>query len=132
MLEQLHECSGWVVDYECDSVDEAWRLSPEGGSGRSVSIGELEELIDLFERSHAHFKWIQPVPFETWAEEVLGSGVREWRARSISTEGERLISEVALEHCYNHWSVRRKEFGCSLVRSLRDLQVCAPNMTVVF
>lgn len=92
-----------------------------------MSIGELEELIDLFERSHAHLRWIQPVTFETWAEQVLGSGVRSysgpWRiAPSNSRTGERVVSEVALEHCYNHWSVRRKEFGCSLVRSLRDLQ----------
>ena len=33
-LERLRGAAGWVVDYECDSVDEAWLLSPEGGSGR--------------------------------------------------------------------------------------------------
>ena len=92
-----------------------------------MSIGELEELIDLFERSHAHLRWVQPVTFETWADQVLGSDVRSysgpWRiAPSNSPARERVVSEVALEHCYNHWSIRRKEFGCSLVRSLRDLQ----------
>eukprot|EP01043_Picozoa_sp_COSAG02_P067709 COSAG02_NODE_10976_length_1820_cov_1.195235_1_plen_50_part_10 len=45
---------------------------------RSVSIGELEELIDMFERSHAQLTWIQPVTFDTWAEQVLGSGVRSY------------------------------------------------------
>lgn len=35
-LKQLREAAGWTVDYECDSVDEVWLLSPEGGSGRSV------------------------------------------------------------------------------------------------
>ena len=30
------QASGWAVDYECDSVDEAWLLSPEGGRGRLV------------------------------------------------------------------------------------------------
>lgn len=35
-LEKL-QASGWVIDYECDSVDEAWLLSPEGGRGRLVS-----------------------------------------------------------------------------------------------
>ena len=111
---------------------------------------------------------VQPVPFEMWAEKVLGEGVRSYggpwltsasddsspsgksgkktnsrrrsgRSRSASpaagssgsdsdtksprdTSG-RVIRHVALEHCYIHWSARRKEFGCSLVRSLRELQV---------
>lgn len=132
-----------------------------------MSVGELEELIDLFERSHAQLKWVQPVLFEKWCEHVLGNGVRTfsgpWLTASQSSNrspskgrpppagskatgkeqkamkagspvetsnspaeelfnSRRVIREVALEHCYNHWSIRRKEFGCSLVRSLRDLQ----------
>eukprot|EP01046_Picozoa_sp_COSAG06_P042919 COSAG06_NODE_5544_length_3414_cov_49.205430_2_plen_52_part_00 len=27
--------------------------------GKSLSVGELEELVDLFERSHARLKWLQ-------------------------------------------------------------------------
>jgi hypothetical protein len=27
--------------------------------GKSLSVGELEELVDLFERSHAQLKWLQ-------------------------------------------------------------------------
>ena len=112
---------------------------------------------------------VQPVPFEMWAEKVLGEGVRSYggpwltsasddsspsgkpgnktnsrrrsgRSRSASPAAgssgsdsdskspprdtsDRVIRHVALEHCYIHWSARRKEFGCSLVRSLRELQV---------
>ena len=111
-----------VVDYECDSTDEAWLKSKEGGSGKTVTIGELEELIDLFERSHARQKWIQPVTFESWAEKVLGEDVRTFDGPWLQPKHSKVVKEVALERCYSHWSVRRKEAGSSLVRSLRDLQ----------
>lgn len=48
---ELLQAGGWAVDYECDSVDEAWLLSPQGGNGRLVLRGAN---LDFVTRSRAH------------------------------------------------------------------------------